>query len=94
MKSGTYYSTKDLALASLLYTCNRKLLQLENDSGKFWFVFEDKHSCEKLASSFWRKEAVVNAKEFCDSMRSLKSLIFNKKSKMKRDNEDGTQADN
>ena len=77
----TPYRTKDLAEASFLYASNKKLIQLEKDGSKFWFIFADRVSCEKLADSFWGKEATVNAKEFADGIRTLKDLIFNKERK-------------
>ena len=72
------YHTKDLAEASFLYASGKKFVHLEEDKGRFWFVFDDKTSCEELTNSFWRKEAVVNAKEYADALRTLKDLIFNK----------------
>ncbi len=72
------YRTKDLSEASFLYSQSKKLIKLENDKGKFWFIFDDKDSCSDLSESFWRKEATVNAKEFADSIRTLKGLIFNR----------------
>jgi hypothetical protein len=72
------YRTKDLAEAAFLYASRKKLIKLENEEGKFWFVFQGLVSCEKLANSFWRKEARVNAKEFSDALRTLKDLIFNR----------------
>jgi len=74
----TNYRTKDLAVASFLYAFNKKLNQLKNDNGKYWFIFEDRLSCEKLVNTFWRKEAMVNAKDYADSIRTLKDMIFNR----------------
>ncbi len=73
-----YFRTKDLAEASFLYASSIKLIQLDQDNGRFWFVFEDKDRCEQLTDSFWSKEASVNAKEYADAIRTLKDLIFNK----------------
>lgn len=73
-----YYRTKDLSEASFLYASGKKLIRLDKDNVKIWFIFEDKLSCENLSNSFWRKEATINAKEFADSIRTLKDLIFNK----------------
>lgn len=78
MNIQNYYRTKDLAEASFLYASDKKLVRLDNENGKCWFVFEDKKSCEELSSAFWRKEATINAKMFSDAIRSLKDLIFNK----------------
>lgn len=75
------YRTRDLAEAAFLYTCHKKLIGHNEDNGKVWFVFENKADCEKLAQSFWGKEATVNAKELCDSLRTLKDIIFNRERK-------------
>ena len=72
------YQTKDLYLASFLYASGKKLIKLDEDNEKSWFVFEDKDLCEQLTGSFWRKEASVNAKEYADALRTLKDLIFNR----------------
>ena len=72
------YSTKDLGEAAFLYTSGKKLVQAENDNGVFWFIFTDKESCKEMSDSFWSKEAIINAREFCNSLRTLKDLIFNK----------------
>jgi hypothetical protein len=77
MNMDNVYRTRDLSLASYLYASKKKLIGLEEDSGrKFLFVFEDTASCQKLVDSFWRREAVVNVKDFSDAMRSLKDLIY------------------
>ena len=72
------FRTKDLAEASFLYASGKRLMESIRDDGKVWFLFQDKPSCEELVSSYWRKEASVNAKEFSDAIRTLKDLIFNK----------------
>jgi len=81
------YRTPDLSEASFLYASGQKLLGLEDDHSRFWFVFEDKSTCERLTNLFWQKEATVNAKELCDSIRTLKDLIFNRERRGNR-NED------
>lgn len=78
MDMENYYRTKDLAEASFLYASNKKLIRVENDNGKIWFIFDDKASCERLANSFWSKDAIVNAKEFSDAIRTLKDIIFSR----------------
>ena len=78
MKMNNHYSTKDLSESAFLYSSGKKLAKLDRTDGKVWFVFEDKISCEELSNSFWRKDALVNAKEFADAIRTLKGLIFNK----------------
>lgn len=72
------YKTKDLACSALLYASNQKLLRLERhgNSNQFYFVFSDKAQCEKLVTSYWQGDIVINAKVFSDAMRSMKDRIF------------------
>ena len=73
------YRTKDLSEASYLYASGKKLLKLDKIDGICWFIFNGRDSCEKLTDAFWRKEAVVNAKDYADSIRTLKDMIFNRR---------------
>lgn len=72
------FSTKDLPESAFLYASGKKLIGLEKDGEKVWFIFEDKLSCQGLIDCYWRKEALIDAKTFSDSLRSLKDLIFNR----------------
>ena len=72
------FLTRDLGEASFLYASGRKLTQLIKEEGRFAFAFGDKLACQKLVDALWKKEAVVNAKELLDAMRSLKDLIFSR----------------
>ena len=77
MKMENIYRTKDLYESSYLYACHKKLLQLDRENGRCWFIFQDKQSCQSLIDSYWRREAKIDAKEFIDALRSLKDRIFN-----------------
>ncbi|MCK9554964.1 DUF5659 domain-containing protein [bacterium] len=72
------YRTRDLYEAAFLYASNSKLLQLENENNRKVFIFEEVAVCRKLTDSYWRKEALINAKAFSDAIKTLKDLIFNK----------------
>ncbi len=78
MNMNNSYRTKDLSEAAFLYASGAKLIKLDNENGRVWFIYADKAQCEKLADSFWSKEATVNAKEFADAFRTLKDMIFNR----------------
>ena len=78
MDKTTYYFTKDLWEASLLYAMNKKLIRTDNPNGKVWFYFADKDSCEGLVEAYLRKDLNVNAKEFAEANKTLKGLVFNK----------------
>ena len=74
------YKTKDLSEAAYLYASHQKLIGLEEDAcGRCWFIFENGVLCRPLVNSYWRKEAMVNAKDFADAFRSLKDRIFRNK---------------
>ena len=70
------FKTRDLYLAAYLYSAGKKFIKVENDSGQFITVFEDKSACEKLVRAFWRKEAQVDARGYVDALRTLKDIIF------------------
>ena len=72
------YRTKDLFESAFLYASGKRLASVENDGKKCYFIFDNFISCKELADCFWRKEALVNAKEFADAFRTLKDIIFNK----------------
>jgi len=72
----THLITQDLYESALLYASGQKLIQLKNNSGRFSFIFEDGQACQGLIDAYWRKDAMVNAKEFADAVRSLKDRIF------------------
>jgi len=78
MEKENIFSTRDISEGALLYCCNRKFIRMEHDAGKCWFVFEDKKLCQELINSYWRREALVDAKAFSDGMRTLKDLIFSR----------------
>ena len=74
----TYFQTKDLPEASLLFAKHKKLIKTNRDGKVVWFLFADKLGCEQLAEAYWQRDAVVNVREFVDAMRCLKEQIFNR----------------
>lgn len=73
------YKTKDLYEASLIYAKGQKFLGLESESKFFWFVFESKEECKRLANEYWQGSVAVNAKAYADALRTLKDRIFAQK---------------
>lgn len=73
------FLTKDLYFASFLYCKAVRFEGVERVGSVCWFSFAPKEECEKLQRDFFAKEAVVNAKEFVDSLRTLKDLVFTNK---------------
>jgi len=72
------YRTKDFYEASFLYACRNKMLGLERDPIKncCWFIFDKE--CEETAGEYWQGVALVNAKDYSNSIRNLKDRIFSK----------------
>ena len=70
------YNTKDLYEASLLYSLGKKFVGLKQENSFYWFQFEDRDSCERIANSYWGKEISVNAKTYAEAIRTLKDRLF------------------
>ena len=83
----TLFRTQNIDEASFLYTSRMKLVKLEEDgcSNKYWFVFDDRDKCEELISRFYQRAALVDDKELCDSMNTLKDMVFGRKRQKQRD---------
>jgi hypothetical protein len=72
------FKTSDLYEAAFLYAQGCNLVGLEGSQQK-WFVFEGKERCEQLSTAFWSKKGEVNAKNYADSIRTLKDRLFAQK---------------
>jgi len=70
------FKTKDLYEASVCYAMKLPLLDLEWVGRQCWFIFGNFDECKKLADSYWRRDLLINAKDYADSVRSLKDRIF------------------
>lgn len=70
---------KDLYQAAYIYSVKKPLVRLEKEQGYFWFVFEDKSQCEKLANEYWSGKAVGNIKDYADAIKTLKERLFAQK---------------
>jgi hypothetical protein len=75
-RSKECFRTKDIAEASFLYASNKKLVNLEKSGYFYYFIFEDVSGCTALLTSFWRKEAMIDAKTYSEAFRSLKDRLF------------------
>jgi hypothetical protein len=72
------WQTKDIFEASWIYSQNIPLLRLIPDTRYFWFVFQDKKLCEQLSCDYWQQNATGNIKNFVNSLKTLKDLVFSK----------------
>lgn len=73
------FTTRDLAEAAYLYSIGRRMSDCAIDNGTVFFSFERPMECQVDLEEYWRKDAMVNAKEHFDAIRTLKELIFKKK---------------
>lgn len=73
------YKTKDIYEAAWIYSQEVKLLRIEPDGRYFWFVFDDEKSCNSLSPLYWTQKASGNIKQFVNSFKTLKDLIFSQK---------------
>lgn len=71
-----FFISKDLYLSALCYAKGLKLERVEREGRICWFVFSDKNRGEQLLSQFITKSVDVNAKDYCDALRTLKDLVF------------------
>ena len=78
MKTTEHFISKDLGLSGFLHASRIKITEIKNDGKICWFMFADKLECERLADLFWLGEAMVNARDYYSSLRTLKDLIFNR----------------
>ena len=70
------YITKDLYEAAALYSSNQKFLGLRKEGSFYWFIFEDRESCQQISDGFWAKKVKVDAKSYAEAVRTLKDRIF------------------
>ena len=70
------FKTRDLYEASVCYAMKLPLLQLERVGRQCWFIFDNYTECKRLTESYWRRDLIVNAKDYAEAIRSLKDRIF------------------
>ncbi|HUV47038.1 MAG TPA: hypothetical protein VMW29_02790 [Candidatus Bathyarchaeia archaeon] len=73
------YKTKDIFEASWLYSQDMPLLRLDPDSRYFWFVFSNLSKCKLMSNAYWTNAAEGKIKRFVDSLKTLKDLVFSRK---------------
>jgi len=72
------FKTKDIFEASWLHSSQMPLSRLEPDSRYFWFVFNEGRKCEELSSKYWSQKAIGNIKEYVNSYKTLKDMVFSR----------------
>ena len=77
------YKTKDIFEASWIYSQGIPLIRLEPDKRYFWFIFDNLTDCERLSTQYWTNSAQGNIKRFVDSLKTLKDLVFSKRTEVR-----------
>ncbi|MGB8658570.1 MAG: DUF5659 domain-containing protein [Candidatus Zixiibacteriota bacterium] len=68
------FVTPDIALSAVLKIEDFKLIRINRDSGKTFFVFEDKPDRSEVVMRFVNREILVEPLRFMEEIRNLKSL--------------------
>jgi hypothetical protein len=71
----TNFITPDYWLAASLLAAGKKLLRLDWQGRRAFFVFADSANCEALSQAYWAGDLRVSAKLFADSLRTLKDRL-------------------
>jgi hypothetical protein len=76
---GSSYSTCDLYLASFFISCGCRMTSHERDSKsrRVYFIFEKNPLIQELKVNYFSRQAKVEALNFADNIKSLKSLCHN-----------------
>lgn len=75
------YSTRDINLAAVLVTKNIFMskidFQIEGSEGRTvgYFMFENNSELEEVIKDYWRRQILVEPREFTLNLRSLKSQV-------------------
>lgn len=72
----TYQSLQDLGLVAALVTCNFRVVHIEKIDGRSHFIFVDTAELQTAVNSYWTNELVVQARQYCDNTKMLKSRIY------------------
>ena len=73
------YKTSDLSLAAYL-NIDHDLDSIEKGEGqKVVFVFMETTSLKEAIDDFWRRKALVEPASFFNSLKNLKSMIYQKR---------------
>jgi len=79
LAEGSGYTTCDLYLASFFISCGCRMVSHERDakSRRVYFIFEKNPLLQELKVNYFSRQAKVEALNFADNIKSLKSLCHN-----------------
>jgi len=76
-QSKNIFSTQNFALAAFLKARQCKLIAITKDDTRHaTFEFEDSEELHSLVKEFWESSGLVEPKNFYNSQRELKSLLY------------------
>jgi hypothetical protein len=70
------FKTKDLGITASLMLEGVTLIRTERVDNVCWFVFNDRVTCERLKDKYLFGQLLVPAREYQETVKRLKSLIF------------------
>jgi len=78
MNSNKELKIKDFYQSAILKTLGLELLRLEQSDEKHsWFVFNDPEDKTKIVlADYWNRDIMVNARDLVDSIRDLKTRLY------------------
>ena len=83
-RTETTFSTANYWLAAALLAAGQKLVRLEWQEGRAFFIFPEPEKCEGMSRAHWTGELMVSTKNFSEAVRSLKSRLYDDKNKYDR----------
>lgn len=71
------YKSSDLAIVAFLYLLGHTLIEVKNTKfGKSFFIFKNSKKLERDLEDFWQKDAKVEPQEYFDSIKKIKTRIY------------------
>lgn len=74
-ESGMYFRTSDLALAATL-SITQKIVALDRQGGKTFFVFRNNRTLSELVSSYWQGEIQIEPQAYFNQLKALKTRLY------------------
>lgn len=69
-------STQDIYFVAFLLTNDQKIKNFEKADARVVFSFDDSDELKGLTTQWMNKEAMVNAIDFADNLKHVKSMCF------------------
>lgn len=76
MKIKTYWQSSDLALATVLSLFFPISSIDKQNPRKAEFIFERSRKLEELINQYWKKELLVEPRQYFDQLKSLKARLY------------------